>query len=420
MKKIKITDLSLFFVIFIALGIICFLAFYIFNDKYVFYLKEDSIELSIGDNYTVGIIAKNPKYSSLKDYKFKVLDPDILSIDENGVIVAKKTGTTTIIVTSKNGFLNNEEFVVTVVKNEDIEISNVSFTDDVYSLKVGTKLDLSNNIIIEPIGADVFDLTWESSNNDIVSVDKNGNVFAKKIGEAIISVTFGDVSTKCSVIVQENSVLPETISLSNQNIELFVGDNKVISAIISPENSTDKSIRWNSSDSSIVRVENGQVFGLSIGTAVITATTSNGKSASCNVVVKEVLVENISLEYSNLSLGVEDTQMINFTISPTNASNKTISWKSSNTGVVTVSNGKITAKKAGSATITATTSNGKSASVVVTVTENQVLASSISLDKFNVNLKVGESQIVNATINPTNTSNKTVLWSSSNTSVGTV
>ena len=128
--------LNLFFlwILQLLLFLDLFLAFYIFNDKYVFYLKEDSIELSIGDNYTVGIIAKNPKYSSLKDYKFKVLDPDILSIDENGVIVAKKTGTTTIIVTSKNGFLNNEEFVVTVVKNEDIEISNVSFTDFIVSV----------------------------------------------------------------------------------------------------------------------------------------------------------------------------------------------------------------------------------------------------------------------------------------------
>jgi len=420
MKKFKITDLSLFLIIIIALGVLCFLVFYVFNDKYVFYLKEEKIELAIGESYTVDVIAKNSSYSDVENYKFKVLDSEILTIDKNGVIVAQKTGTTTIIVTSKNGFLNTEELVVTVVKNDNIKIEKILFTDEVFYLKIGDKLDLTKNIIVEPIGADIYDLIWVSSNSEVVSVDKKGNVIAKGIGEVVVKASFNNLVDECKIIIQENDVLPDSINLSSQNVDMYIGEKKIINAIILPENSTNKEVKWESSDSSVARVENGQIFGVSVGYVVITATTTNGKSSSCNVNIKEILAESISLEYPNISLGIGDTQVVNYDIKPSNTTNKTLIWKSSDSTIASVSGGKITAKKAGKATITATTSNGKSASISVTVTENQVLASSVSFDKAAFSLKVGESYTLNATVSPGNTTNKALTWKSSDSTVVSV
>ena len=420
MKKFKITDLSLFLIIIIALGVLCFLVFYVFNDKYVFYLKEEKIELAIGESYTVDVIAKNSSYSDVENYKFKVLDSEILTIDKNGVIVAQKTGTTTIIVTSKNGFLNTEELVVTVVKNDNIKIEKILFTDEVFYLKIGDKLDLTKNIIVEPIGADIYDLIWVSSNSEVVSVDKKGNVIAKGIGEVVVKASFNNLVDECKIIIQENDVLPDSINLSSQNVDMYIGEKKIINAIILPENSTNKEVKWESSDSSVARVENGQIFGVSVGYVVITATTTNGKSSSCNVNIKEILAESISLEYPNISLGIGDTQVVNYDIKPSNTTNKTLIWKSSDSTIASVSGGKITAKKAGKATITATTSNGKSASISVTVTENQVLASSVSFDKAAFSLKVGESYTLNATVSPGNTTNKALTWKSSDSTIASV
>ena len=420
MKKFKITDLSLFLIIIIALGVLCFLVFYVFNDKYVFYLKEEKIELAIGESYTVDVIAKNSSYSDVENYKFKVLDSEILTIDKNGVIVAQKTGTTTIIVTSKNGFLNTEELVVTVVKNDNIKIEKILFTDEVFYLKIGDKLDLTKNIIVEPIGADIYDLIWVSSNSEVVSVDKKGNVIAKGIGEVVVKASFNNLVDECKIIIQENDVLPDSINLSSQNVDMYIGEKKIINAIILPENSTNKEVKWESSDSSVARVENGQIFGVSVGYVVITATTTNGKSSSCNVNIKEILAESISLEYPNISLGIGDTQVVNYDIKPSNTTNKTLIWKSSDSTIASVSGGKITAKKAGKATITATTSNGKSASISVTVTENQVLASSVSFDKTALSLKVGESYTLNATVSPGNTTNKALTWKSSDSTIASV
>ena len=420
MKKFKITDLSLFLIIIIALGVLCFLVFYVFNDKYVFYLKEEKIELAIGESYTVDVIAKNSSYSDVENYKFKVLDSEILTIDKNGVIVAQKTGTTTIIVTSKNGFLNTEELVVTVVKNDNIKIEKILFTDEVFYLKIGDKLDLTKNIIVEPIGADIYDLSWVSSNSEVVSVDKKGNVIAKGIGEVVVKASFNNLVDECKIIIQENDVLPDSINLSSQNVDMYIGEKKIINAIILPENSTNKEVKWESSDSSVARVENGQIFGVSVGSVVITATTTNGKRSSCNVNIKEILAESISLEYPNISLGIGDTQVVNYDIKPSNTTNKALIWKSSDSTIASVSGGKITAKKAGKATITATTSNGKSASISVIVTENQVLASSVSFDKVALSLKVGESYILNATVSPSNTTNKALTWKSSDSTIASV
>ena len=132
-----------------------------------------------------------------------------------------------------------------------------------------------------------------------------------------------------------------------------------------------------------------------------------------------IAVSGLSLSQSSLTLQTGGSQTITATVSPADATDKTVTWSSNNTSVATVSGGKVTAVKAGSATITAT-AGGKTASCTVTVTDKNVAIQSIALNNTTLALAVGESGTLTASVNPSNATDKTVTWSSSNTSVATV
>ena len=218
------------------------------------------------------------------------------------------------------------------------------------------------------------------------------------------------------------SVSPTGISLNKTSVTLNEGESTTLTATISPDNASDKSVTWTSSNTNVATVWGGTVSAKSAGTTTITTTTSNGKTASCSVTVKEQYVypTGISLNQTSLSLKVGGTGYLSATITPSNASDKSVTWSSSNSGVAKVSNGTVTAVSAGSATITARTSNGKVASCTVTVKSNYVYPTEIYLNKTSISLNVGETSYLSATVTPSNANDKTVTWSSSNIGVATV
>lgn len=133
-------------------------------------------------------------------------------------------------------------------------------------------------------------------------------------------------------------------------------------------------------------------------------------------------VTGVQIGSSSLALEPGETANLMATVLPSNATDKSVSWSSSNTGVATVdNNGKVTAAAAGSAVITVTTTDGgKTATCTVTVTNPAIPVQSVSLDKTTLNLNVGENSTLVATVLPANADNKAVTWSSSNTAIATV
>ena len=166
-----------------------------------------------------------------------------------------------------------------------------------------------------------------------------------------------------------------SISLSKSTLELTVGDQASLDATVSPDNATNKKIRWSSSKESVATVTpDGIVEAVSAGTAFITATSEDsGVNAKCEITVKEkaISVTGIALNKTSLSLSVEEEFTLEATITPDNATNMEITWASDNEAVVTVSSaGVVKALRVGTASITATTvDQGKSASCAVTVAE---------------------------------------------------
>ena len=127
------------------------------------------------------------------------------------------------------------------------------------------------------------------------------------------------------------------------------------------------SLKWSSNDNNIATVENGNITGVSSGITFVTVKSLNGVSKTINVEVYEILPEQIKInEYGEITLKKGNTKQLNTSIYPSNSSDKTIKWTSSNNSIVSVDNGKLTAQGRGEATITAKTRNNKSASIKTT------------------------------------------------------
>ncbi len=256
-------------------------------------------------------------------------------------------------------------------------------------------------------------LTWKTSNANVATVS-NGTVTAVGAGTATITVTTVNGKTAtCEVTV---SVLASGVSLNKNNLSLIKGGSETLTATVAPADTTDKTLTWVSSNTSVATVSNGTVTAVGAGTATITVTTANGKTATCEVTVS-VLALGVSLTKNNLSLIKGSSETLTATVAPADTTDKNLTWESSNTSVATVVNGIVTAVGAGTATITVTTVTGKTATCEVTVS---VLASGVSLNKNTLSLIKGSSETLTATVAPADTTDKTLTWASSNTSVATV
>ena len=174
---------------------------------------------------------------------------------------------------------------------------------------------------------------------------------------------------------------PETVSVTGVTIneewqELYVDDTLQLTATVEPDNATNKSVIWASSNQAIATVDaTGLVTGKSAGTATITVTTEDGGfTATIQITVKDkpttVPVESVKIDQGNLSIEVGETVKLTATVSPSDATNKSVTWASSNQAIATVdAAGLVTGKSAGTAIITVTTEDGsKTDSIAVTVT----------------------------------------------------
>ncbi|MDR2809599.1 MAG: Ig-like domain-containing protein [Tannerellaceae bacterium] len=216
------------------------------------------------------------------------------------------------------------------------------------------------------------------------------------------------------------------VSLNKASLSLIVGSTEQLYATVSPSNALNKTVSWASSNTSVATVSaTGLVTAVAAGSATITVTTADGgKTAGCNVsvTVPVVAVTAVSLNKTSLSLGrMGATEQLTTTITPSNASNKQVTWHSNNTSVATVSaTGLVTAvAEEGSATITVTTVDGnRTASCSVTV--RRITVTSVSLDKSSLSMEVGNTQQLTATIAPPEAPNKQVTWISGSPSVATV
>ena len=269
-----------------------------------------------------------------------------------------------------------------------------------------------NEIIYTYEGAPVSELT--------VNVEGYQNVTCQ--------VSVNGQATEFKHLVSPGEIVHvQSVNLSEASLELGVGETKTVTATVLPENVTNKELIWSSSNNSVATVENGLITALNEGKTTITVKSKDGyKSSSLELTVNKkppvIHVESISLDETELNMLTGDRVTLSASVLPDNAKNKSVTWSSSDESVATVNNrGRVTAAGAGTATITATTvDGGLTATCTINVIQKVVPVVGVSLNTDELEINVGGTSSLVATVLPVNATNKGVSWNSTDPNVATV
>ena len=297
-----------------------------------------------------------------------------------GEFNTNNTGEITIVLSADNDVIIGEVKFYKTGGSAPVTptVNSVTVSPASVTLDPNGTQQLTATVDATPASADKS-VTWSSSTPSVAIVSESGLVTAVAQGTATITATSNLDNTKsgtCSVTVNAPAAsIPVTaIALNKQATTIVIGDSETLTINYTPADAnTGKAVAWTSSNTSVATVDNsGKVTGVSAGSATITATstTDNTITASCVVTVQAVAVTGVSINPTSANLQIGGSTDLTYTILPANATDKSVSWSSSNTAVATVNNnGHVSAVAAGTATITVTTTDGnKTATCSVTVT----------------------------------------------------
>jgi uncharacterized protein YjdB len=295
-----------------------------------------------------------PSNATNKKVNWTSNDSSIASVDDEGNVTGKGVGSATIIATTADGGKKATCSVKVTSSGSSVAVTGIKLDKSSITIGVGESQTLVATI--EPSNATNKKVNWATNDSAIATVDDNGTVTGKGVGNATIIATTADGGKKatCSVKVTASSspVAVTGVTLDKSTLTMTVGEDVTLKATVKPDDATDKTVTWASDKTSVATVdENGKVSAKAAGTAVITVTTKDGgKTAKCTVTVKaaSVAVTGVSLDKTTLTLTEGESATLKATVKPDDASNKQVTWSSDKESVATVDeNGKVTAKAAG-------------------------------------------------------------------------
>jgi uncharacterized protein YjdB len=331
-----------------------------------------------------------------KSVTWKSSNKNVATVTSGGKVKAVKTGTVTITCTS----------VATGAKATcEITVGKVNLDKSEAVILKGTTLKLTPSVY--PTTLEDKSVTWKSSNTKIATVTADGKVTGVKTGIATITCTSNTTGLKTTCKVTVGSIY-----LDKTDAVIKKGKTLTLTPTVYPTSLEDKSVTWKSSNTKVATVSStGKVKGVKTGTATITCTSNaTGLKTTC-----KVTVGSIYLDKTEVSILKGTTMTLTPTVYPTSLEDKSVTWKSSNTKVATVSStGKVKGVKTGIVTITCTSNvTGLSATCKVTV-------GSIYLDKTEVSIVKGTTLTLTPSVYPTTLADKSVTWKSSDETVATV
>ena len=367
MKKSR----RVFIISLIVIGIIVIL-FYFFNkskNDFQFSIENSYTEIKIGENYRI-----NYKINSDIDIIWMSSDESIAKVDQNGLVSGIDYGMT--IITGKV-FFNDKEYYRNIVVNtysgdKSVPLEKVQIPDGEILMRINSEYNIPFTLL--PNNAYITSIKYDITDKNIIEV-KNDKIIAKNIGKTELKIIIND-SYNASILVNvvsdnvQNRIIKklESISLKEEEINLKINEKKKIDYDIKPNDAYIENIKWESSDSNIVSVNDGEITANKSGIAIISLIINDTIKASLKV---NVLIDASEIKvslYPKTLLRIGETSEIIASVLPENATDKKIDYKSSNSSVVMVSNdGKVVGKSVGSATITLSIDSGKSMSINVNV-----------------------------------------------------
>lgn len=331
--------------------------------------EENKISIPLKKTQTLKLQCDYREITSKTKIVYESTNEEVATV-KAGKLTAIGAGTAQIKATATfedGGTLSAECTVFVYVPVQSVKINEKSSLLMIGSEEAFQQTQL--HCVVAPENAYFQSVIWTSSDENIATVDENGNVTAVSLGNAVITAKSTDLSfsktASCKITVTQAA---QRITLSQDETTLYPKDSITLKATVFPENAGNKKVDWKSSDETIVTVSpKGKLTAISPGKAQIICTAQDGSNTTqtCNVTVIQI-VEDVSISAPQTYIRMIGEQILDdvqltYTISPKHANYTTVTWSSSNEEIVTVDDqGNLTAHAGGEAVITAKTSDPKS------------------------------------------------------------
>ena len=361
--------------------------------------------------------------SSSTKVKWWALDTNIVSFEkptttvkngeeEKQYIEGKKVGQTYIVAQTDEGHIAT--CLVTVTQTA----TGVTVEPTTIKIAVGETYQLTAKS--DPADATDKSFKWTSLDDKIASVDNAGKVTGKGAGTTQITVLppKGGAPAVVVVTVYDKAT---GMTLNQSSVTIVKGETFTLKPVFTPSNVTNKNVKWTSLNEKIATIsKEGKIKGIKGGTTVITAVSEDGGYVATCVVTVTERITSVKLNKSEVVVGVGKTYKLKATVKSNSASNPKVKWITSNKKIVKVSkNGNIRGVKVGTATITVKVTDGtnKKATCKVRVVRP---VTKVTLNKKVLNIVVGQTGTLKATVKPSNATIKTVKWSSGDSTIAEV
>lgn len=347
---------------------------------------------------------------------------------KNGVVTGKSVGTAIITIASKDN--PNVKKTCVVYVSKELDKSKVTAVRNDKNINVNwTKVAHASSYVLSRYNKStgIVNDIYEGTDTAFEDKDLTSGKYVYTV-KAIVDENDADTNLYSNSVSEESEavIIPEPVTgieVANdyKHMGLFVGGSGKIRYSVLPGNATNTNVTFKSLNEKVATVDaNGVVTGVSEGNADIVITTEEGGfEAKCTVRVDGIDARGIErVGDKTVTMGLNQTRQLQVKITPSDTTNKNVQWTSSNNSVATVdSNGVVTSKNSGSTIITATTHNELKTEFFIEV---ETSVTNITLNSNEINLNPGGTFKLDATVNPSNASNKNIKWISANESIATV
>ena len=347
---------------------------------------------------------------------------------KNGVVAGKSVGRADITIASKDN--PNVKKTCVVYVSKELDKSKVTAVRNDKNINVNwTKVAHASSYVLSRYNKStgIVNDIYEGTDTAFEDKDLTSGKYVYTV-KAIVDENAADANLYSNSVSEESEavIIPEPVTgieVANdyQHMGLFVGGSGKIRYSVLPSNATNTNVTFKSLNEKVAIVDaNGVVTGVSEGNADIVITTEEGGfEAKCTVRVDGLDARGIErVGDKTVTMGLNQTRQLQVKITPSDTTNKNVQWTSSNNSVATVdSNGVVISKNSGSTIITATTHNGLKTEFFIEV---ETPVTNITLNSNEINLNPGGTFKLDATVNPSNASNKNIKWISANESIATV
>lgn len=342
-----------------------------------------------------------------------------VAVVEDGVVTAVGPGSTSVTATA--GGVHGTSIVT--VKERFVAVEDVRLSRTDITMRVGDTVMVYATVL--PENATNPEVVWSSGNKRVATIDDDGKLAAVGAGSCIFTAKAGGKTAVGNVTVEKAHIDVNGVSLTSSKTKIYLNRSSAqLMALIDPYNATEQGLLWSSSDTKVVEVDSeGWLTPIAVGTAIVTVTTKEGGySANCEVTVENTPID--SVRFSNgspdpIEVTPGDTYTLDAVVYPLDASDKSLKWRSYNERLATVSdNGKVTFNDG----------NGTVLIYVETLTTGRFCSQTFSVSvplksiemQSEANLLAGKTLALKPTFIPSNASDKSLVWTSSNAGVASV